>query len=80
MNGRAPYPRWALKGYFDDTNVCPRTMVTPRSRAFLRLYSFYQDGYLYCPGSIRDQPALYLEAIEFIRAAVAEMRETVDND
>jgi hypothetical protein len=56
------------------TNRCPRKAITPESRAWLALYSHYENGHLFTDGGISHQPALYLEAMTMIRFILGAVR------
>lgn len=72
MNGESPYPRWTLEGHFKDSRTCPRTLVTSDSAAWLRLHNHYVAGHLLERGGLLDQPAVFLDAMRAIDAALNE--------
>lgn len=55
---------WELDG--ESIRRCPMAIVTDQSIEYVRVYNFFQKGYLPNPGGWLDQPAKLIEAIEFI--------------
>lgn len=66
VDGVAPEPRWYTPGYIEATDVCYRQAITPISQMIVSLYPHYSRGHLYRSGGAGDQPALYLDAMEFL--------------
>jgi hypothetical protein len=54
----------------EDIYGCPLQQVDPAAAFYLRLYSHYKNGILWCGGGLRDQPHVYLQAMEIIDAEV----------
>ena len=55
--------------------ACPVRAVKPESLEALRMYNFYQAGFLPSAGGILDQPNYLLEQMEIIRAVEGEEAE-----
>lgn len=75
--GPAPMPIFLMDGVI-ESRTCLKPMVTAQSRQWLKLYPFYQDGLLAEAGGVLDQPHVYLEAMQLIKAQIAEGRERGD--
>lgn len=76
MSGEVSYPKWQIGGQWNwSSNVCPRKLITPATRAWLQLYSTYKAGFLLAAGGIFDQPALYIHAMTTIESLVAEAKK-----
>lgn len=69
MRGEPVFPD-GEGGYTAQTNLCPRRMVTDESVFLMSLFSHYRAGHLYQAGGVRDQPARYLQAMQFIEGVV----------
>jgi len=67
VDGIAPEKRWQTKGHIDPTDICYRQAVTNRSIFLVSLFGFYQDGHLYRDGGVSNQPAVYTQAMTFLR-------------
>lgn len=68
VDGIAPEKRWHTPGVIKATDVCYRQAVTPRSNYLISLFTHYEKGFLYRSGGIGDQPALYVQAMTFLRS------------
>ena len=50
------------------TPKCPARTITDQSRRLLELFPMHQAGHLYVAGGTRDQPALYVAAMDLLTA------------
>lgn len=63
--GPAPLPMLEIPGLI-VSRVCFLPLITPFSSEMIRLFGHYKEGRLALPGSVLQQPAGYLEAMEII--------------
>ncbi len=70
--GPAPQARFVIKDVI-ESRTCLLPMVTPQNRALLRLYGHFKNHLLPFPGSVMDQPAVVMEALELIGATVNQI-------
>jgi hypothetical protein len=75
VNGVSPYPRWTLKGFFEDSKLCPRKELDGDEGQWIELYGHYTAGHLYRSGGIEDQPAIYMQVMRLIDGAVKQSRD-----
>lgn len=63
--GPAGYPAFEIKGVI-ASNTCFLPMVTAQSWNLMDLYHFYRSRHLYAAGGLRDQPNMYIEAMDLL--------------
>ncbi len=59
---------------------CPPNLVTGWARRMLRRYGHWTDGRLWYPGSLCEQPAKYVQAMEIISSELANIRRRERED
>lgn len=69
----APIAMWIIPGVI-ESRTCLLPMVTEREIEMLRFYQHYKQNRLPLAGGLLDQPNNYLEAMETIAAAVANVK------
>jgi len=66
-----PFAKWCIDDVLGETirsKECLRWLVTTQSIQFLRLFHHYKQGNLIWSGGLYEQPAKYLEAMEYLQA------------
>ena len=66
----APHPMFAIPEIGLESRTCLLPKVTQEARLMLDLYRHYKNGYLPVAGGIMDQPAVFMESMSIIDAAV----------
>jgi len=52
---------------------CIKKMITPRSKMWLSLYGLFNKGFLFYPGALANQPAIYVNAMLTIERTIAQI-------
>ncbi len=67
----APVALWEIDG--ERFTVCPKGLITQESVAWLKWHSHYLHNFLPAAGGMLDQASAFVEAMEIISAAKANI-------